>query len=487
MEHKITDALSFDDVLLEPGHSHVLPRDIDLKSRLTQGLQLHIPVLSAAMDTVTESKMAIRMAQHGGMGVIHRNLPIERQVEEVRKVKKSESGMIGDPITIDPEQTVAGAIDLMRRHQISGIPVTVGKKLVGILTNRDLQFEKDMSQKVSSVMTKDNLVTTHVGTTLEQSKELLHRHRIEKLLVVDEQGHLKGLITIRDIKKASEFPNASKDAHGRLRVAAAVGTGESQMERAQALVAAEVDAVVVDTAHGHSQYVLDFVSKLKGQHAKVWVVAGNVATEDAAKALMDAGADAIKVGIGPGSICTTRIVAGIGIPQFTAITRVAEVCSKRNVPIIADGGIKFSGDLVKALGAGASSVMIGSLFAGTDEAPGEEILYQGRTYKTYRGMGSIGAMKDGSADRYFQSEMGSGYKFVPEGVEGRVPYKGSLSNVIHQLMGGLRAGMGYVGARTIDELHQKARFVRITQAGLRESHVHDVAIVKETPNYPSQS
>lgn len=485
MELNIEEALSFDDVLLEPGHSTVLPKDIEPQTFLTKNLPLNIPILSAAMDTVTESTMAIRMAQHGGLGVIHRNLTIENQVAEVRKVKKSESGMISDPITISPDVPVYQAIDLMNKHQISGIPVTVGKKLVGILTNRDLQFEKDLSQKVSQVMTSQNLVTSHEGTTLEQSKELLHKHRIEKLLVVDTSGNLKGLITIRDIKKASQYPFACKDEQGRLRVAAAVGTSDSQMERAEALISAQVDAVVVDTAHGHSQYVIDFVTRLKKHHSKVNVLAGNVATQDAAKALIDAGADAIKVGIGPGSICTTRIVAGIGIPQFTAIARVCEVAHKKSIPVIADGGIKFSGDLVKALGVGASTVMIGSLFAGTDEAPGEEVLYQGRTYKTYRGMGSIGAMKDGSADRYFQSEMNSGYKFVPEGVEGRVPYKGSLSNVIHQLMGGLRAGMGYTGCKTIADLHRKAKFVRITQAGLRESHVHDVAIVKETPNYPS--
>jgi IMP dehydrogenase len=481
---RFPEALSFDDVLVLPMRSSVTPHDIELTTKLTRKLRLHIPLVSAAMDTVTEARLAIRMAQEGGIGVIHRNMPIERQVAEVRHVKKSESGLITDPITIAPEQPVSQAIGLMHRHKVSGIPVTQGKKLVGILTNRDLQFEKDMNQKVADVMTKQNLVTAPEGITLEESKEILHRHRIEKLLIVDKDQNLKGLITIRDIKKALEFPNASKDEHGHLRVGGALGTGGEHQNRAEALVKIGVDVLVIDTAHGHSDYVTGFVKELREAFPKVQIIAGNVATAEATKALIDVGVDAVKVGIGPGSICTTRVVAGIGVPQLTAVLDCATEAKKAGVPIIADGGIKYSGDLLKALAAGASTVMIGSLFAGTDESPGEEILYQGRTYKTYRGMGSLGAMRDGSADRYFQQEVTSQYKLVPEGVEGRVPYKGSLSNTIHQLLGGLRAGMGYVGSKTIEELHRRARFVRITEAGLKESHVHDVTITRETPNYP---
>lgn len=479
-------ALAFDDVLLTPRHSTVLPKDVILKTKLTQNLTLHTPIVSAAMDTVTEAKMAIRMAQEGGLGVIHRNMTIEAQVQEVRKVKKSESGIIRDPVTISPAATVQDAIEVMRRYGISGIPVTEKEKLVGILTNRDLQFEKNLKRKVSEVMTPQPLVTAPEGTDLEKAKEILHRHRIEKLLVVDKNGNLKGLITIRDIKKANEFPYACKDKEGRLYVGAAVGTGEKHIERAIALVAAGVDVVVVDTAHGHAQSVLDTVKTIRKKCKQVDLIAGNIATADAAQALIHAGVDAVKVGIGPGSICTTRVVAGIGVPQLSAILDVAAVAHTKNIPVIADGGIKYSGDIVKALAAGASCVMIGGLLAGTDESPGEEILYQGRTYKTYRGMGSVGAMKGGSADRYFQEEMESSFKLVPEGVEGRVPYKGSLSNTIHQLLGGVRAGMGYVGSKTISDLWKNAKFVRITHAGLRESHVHDVTITKENQNYPTE-
>jgi IMP dehydrogenase len=417
------------------------------------------------------------------VGIVHRNLPVDRQASEVRAVKKSESGMITDPITIPPDHTVSQAIGLMHRHRISGIPVAEGKKLVGILTNRDLQFEKDMGQKVSSVMTRD-LITAPEGTSLEQAKDILHKNRIEKLLITDRDANLKGLITIRDIKKTLEFPNACKDEQGRLRVGAALGTGKEHLGRAEALVKAGADVLVIDTAHGHSEYVLGFVREVRAAFPAVQIVAGNIATAEAAKDLIETGVDAVKVGIGPGSICTTRVVAGIGVPQLTAVLDVAAIARGADIPVIADGGIKYSGDILKALAAGASTVMIGSLFAGTDEAPGEEILYQGRTYKSYRGMGSLGAMRSGSADRYFQGDTESQYKLVPEGVEGRVPYKGSLGTMIHQLLGGVRAGLGYTGSRNIPELHRKAKFVRVSEAGLRESHVHDVTITKESPNYP---
>ncbi|HLG20748.1 MAG TPA: IMP dehydrogenase [Bdellovibrionota bacterium] len=483
---RFPQALSFDDVLLLPQRSSVLPKEVDLSSRLTTKLRLNMPLLSAAMDTVTESPLAIRMAQEGGIGVIHRNMPIEQQMNEVRKVKKSESGLINDPITIEPDQLVIQAIELMSRYRISGIPVTKGKKLVGILTNRDLQFEKNMNQKVADVMTREELVTAPEGITLDDAKDILHQHRIEKLPVVDKDGNLKGLITIRDIKKTLEFPHACKDEHGRLRVAAAVGTGKDHVGRAQAVLKAGADVLVVDTAHGHAESVIGFVKELRKTHREAQIVAGNVGTAEAVKALIDAGADGIKVGIGPGSICTTRIVAGVGVPQLTAVMEAVSEARKHDVPVIADGGIRYSGDVVKALAAGAETVMIGSLFAGTDEAPGEMILYQGRTYKAYRGMGSLGAMRDGSADRYFQQEISSDLKLVPEGVEGRVPYKGSLSVMVHQLLGGLRAGMGYVGARTIPELQKNAKFVRQTGAGLRESHVHDVTVTQEAPNYRSE-
>ncbi len=478
----IDEALSFQDVLLVPQHSSVYPRDVTLQTRLSKNLNLNIPLLSAAMDTVTESKMAIRMAQEGGIGIIHRNLTFAEQASEVRKVKKSESGIVADPITISPDRPVRAAIYLMNKYKVSGIPVIDGKKLVGILTSRDLEFEKNLSQPVSKIMTT-KLVTAPEGTSLEKAKEILHKHRIEKLLIVSKNFELRGLITIKDIKKNIQFPLASKDNKGRLLVGAAVGSGKDHIERVEALIEALVDVIVVDTAHGHSKYVIDFVKYVKKNHPKSEVIAGNVATAEAAKALIAAGADGIKVGIGPGSICTTRIIAGIGVPQLSAILDVAVEAKKTKTPVIADGGIKFSGDVVKALAAGASSVMMGSLLAGTDESPGEEILYQGRSYKSYRGMGSLGAMRDGSADRYFQDETSQEGKLVPEGVEGMVPYKGSLSTTIHQLLGGLRAGMGYMGSQNITELQQKAKFIKITESGLRESHVHDVTVTKETPNY----
>ncbi|MEZ4705270.1 MAG: IMP dehydrogenase [Bdellovibrionota bacterium] len=483
-DQKFPQTLSFQDVLILPGKSNVFPKDVELNTFLSQSLRLNIPLISAAMDTVTESQMAISMAQSGGLGVIHRNFTIEKQVKEIRKVKKSESGLILDPITISPTTTVAQTLEIMERNRISGIPVTEGKKLVGIITNRDLQFEKNHDQEVRNIMTKE-LVTAKEGISLEDAKDLLHKHRIEKLLVVDGEFSLKGLITIKDIKKNLQYPHSNKDKQGRLKVGAAVGTGQSNYERAQALIEAQADVIVVDTAHGHSEYVIEFVKRLRKDYPQVEIIAGNIATAAACKELISAGANAVKVGIGPGSICTTRIIAGIGVPQLSAIMDVASVAKKAKIPVIADGGIRYSGDIVKALAAGASSVMIGSLFAGTDEAPGEEILYQGRTYKTYRGMGSIGAMRAGSADRYFQDHARNDYKFVPEGVEGRVPYKGSLSNMIHQLLGGIRAGMGYIGAKDIPTLQEKAEFVRITDAGLKESHVHDITVTKETPNYRS--
>jgi IMP dehydrogenase len=479
---QITEAYSFQDVLLKPQASQVYPKDVHVGTQISPSITLNTPLLSAAMDTVTEARMAIRMAQEGGLGVIHRNLTIEQQAAEVKKVKKSESGMISDPITITSDQQVHVAIEWMERHNISGIPVVDDGKLVGILTNRDLQFETNLDQPVSNIMTR-KLITAPEGTTLEQAKEILHEHRIEKLLIVGEQQALKGLITIRDLKKNIEFPLACKDTQGRLIVGAAVGAGQGHFERAQALIEAGVDMLVIDTAHGHSQAVIDFVARVRQAYPEQEIMAGNIATAQAARALIDAGANCIKVGIGPGSICTTRIIAGIGVPQLTAIMDVAEQAKKSNIPVIADGGIKYSGDVVKALAAGANAVMVGSLFAGTDEAPGEEILYQGRTYKSYRGMGSLGAMKGGSADRYFQNKATRESKLVPEGVEGRVPYKGALSVTIHQLVGGLRAGMGYTGAKDIHSLQENAEFIKITEAGLAESHVHDVSITKETPNY----
>jgi IMP dehydrogenase len=482
-EHSIREGLTFDDVLLAPGGSQVLPRDVDLATQLTREIALHVPLVSAAMDTVTEHQTAISMAQHGGIGMIHRNLPIERQAAEVDKVKRSESGMIVDPITMRPEQRIYEALDVMAKYRISGVPVTRDGKAVGILTNRDLRFVKDTSQEISSVMTRASLVTVPPGTTMERAKELLHEHRIEKLLVVDESGDLCGLITIKDIEKSGRFPNASKDDLGRLRCGAAVGVGTETLERAQALVDAGVDVIVVDTAHGHSAGVLETVAEVRRCFPDLPLVGGNVATGEGTEALIKAGVSGVKVGVGPGSICTTRVVAGVGVPQFTAILDAAEVANQHGTPIIADGGIKYSGDVVKALAGGACTVMVGSLFAGTDEAPGEVVLYQGRSYKVYRGMGSIGAMLEGSRDRYFQAEVQEANKLVPEGIEGRVPYRGGLSSSLHQLVGGLRSGMGYCGAATLGELRSKAKFLRISAAGLHESHVHDVIITKEAPNY----
>jgi IMP dehydrogenase len=475
--------LTFDDVSLVPAYSAVLPKDVDVSTQLTQTIRLNIPLVSAAMDTVTESRTAISMAQEGGIGIIHRNLSLEAQITEVDKVKKSESGMILNPITMHPEQKIHEAMEMMKKYRISGVPITKNGKLVGILTNRDLRFEKRLDEEISTVMTKDHLITVPVGTTLEESKEILHKNRIEKLLVVDDHNNLKGLITIKDIEKMRKYPNSCKDALGRLRVGAAIGIGKDREARTEALIKAGVDVLVVDTAHGHSKDVLDAVLDTKENFPDCQLIGGNVATKEGALDLIKSGADAIKIGVGPGSICTTRVVAGVGIPQLSAVMEVAEVSEKNGVPIIADGGIKFSGDITKAIAAGAHSVMIGNLFAGTDESPGEIVLYQGRSYKVYRGMGSLEAMKEGSRDRYFQEEVESEAKLVPEGIEGRVPYRGALSYCLQQLIGGLKAGMGYLGARSIQELQKKSKFVRITSSGLRESHVHDVIITKEAPNY----
>ncbi|OWJ68254.1 IMP dehydrogenase [Inquilinus limosus] len=478
------DALTFDDVLLVPQASSILPAEADTRTRLTKRIELGIPLLSAAMDTVTEAPLAIAMAQAGGIGVIHRNLDIDRQAEEVRKVKRFESGMVVNPITIGPDASMAEALALMDRHGISGFPVVEKDgKLVGILTNRDVRFASNPAQPVRELMTKDRLVTVREGVGKDEAKRLLHQNRIEKLLVVDQDYRCIGLVTVKDIVKAQLHPNACKDEQGRLRVAAATGTGDKGISRAEALFDAGVDVLVLDTAHGHSEGVLKSVERARRLTNSTQLVAGNVATADAAKALIDAGADAVKVGIGPGSICTTRMVAGVGVPQLTAVMDCVEACRKAGIPVISDGGIKYSGDLAKAIAAGADVVMLGSLFAGTDEAPGEVILYQGRSYKSYRGMGSLGAMARGSADRYFQQEVSDTLKLVPEGVEGRVPYKGPIANVVHQLVGGLKAAMGYTGSRTIADLHQRAEFVRITNAGLRESHVHDITVTHEAPNY----
>jgi len=482
---KIVEALTFDDVLLVPGASSILPSQADLRTRLTRNLELHIPLISAAMDTVTESELAIAMAQAGGIGVIHKNLTVDEQADEVRKVKKFESGMVINPVTISPQETLADALNIMERHKISGIPVVEkgSKKLVGILTNRDVRFATDRSEAVSSLMTKDDLITVREAINMEDAKRLLHRHRIEKLIVVDEDYRCVGLVTVKDIEKAQLHPNANKDEKGRLRAAAATGVGDAGYERAQALIDAEIDVVVVDTAHGHSAGVLESVGRMKRLSNKVEIIAGNIATPEGAKALIDAGADAVKIGIGPGSICTTRVVAGVGVPQFTAILEAAEECHKHNVPAIADGGIKYPGDLAKAVAAGADCAMIGSLLAGTDEAPGEVFLYQGRSYKSYRGMGSLGAMARGSADRYFQQEVSDTHKLVPEGIEGQVPYKGPVSGVIHQLTGGLRAAMGYTGNATLSDMQSNCKLRRSTESGRRESHVHDVVITREAPNY----
>jgi len=502
LELPVVEALTFDDVLLVPAYSDVVPTQVSTQTNLTKKILLNTPLMSAAMDTVTESRLAIAMAQQGGMGVVHRNLTIEQQSGEIDKVKRSESGMIVDPVTISPDQPISGALDLMRRFKISGVPVTRNGKLVGILTNRDLRFVADSSLPIDEVMTKTNLITVPVGTTLEDAEKILHQHRVEKLLVVNDAYELKGLITVKDIQKKLKYPNASKDDAGRLRVAGAIGATGDYLERAAELIKARVDALAIDSAHGHSSRVLEAVADVKKRFPQIALLAGNVATYEGANALIDAGADAIKVGIGPGSICTTRMVTGAGMPQITAISEAARAASKRGIPVIADGGIKYSGDITKAIAAGASIVMMGSLFAGVDESPGETILYQGRSFKAYRGMGSLSAMAQGSGERYFQSNTDlteSGErpsltaretpgnnrlaKYVPEGIEGRVPHRGPLENMVFQLVGGLRSGMGYLGCATIADLQTKAKFIRLTGAGLRESHVHDVIITREAPNY----
>jgi IMP dehydrogenase len=477
------EAYSFDDVLLIPNYSDVVPKDVNISTRLTNNISLNIPLISAAMDTVTEADAAITMAQEGGMGFIHRNLSVNSQALEVAKVKKSESGMIVDPVTIHPDQKVNEVLTLMETYRISGVPVTEGDQLVGIVTNRDLRFETDLDRKVADVMTRDKLITVPEGINLDESKKLLHQHRIEKLLVVDKNGRLTGLITTKDIEKIKKYPNACKDSLGRLRVGAAIGVGPDMLERAEALLQAGADIILIDTSHGHSSNVINAVKALKSSFEGIEVIAGNVGTAKGAEDLIDAGVDAVKIGIGGGSICTTRIVAGIGVPQMTAIMNCRSVASKTGIPLIADGGIRFSGDITKAIGAGAHCIMVGGLLAGTEESPGEVVFYQGRSYKMYRGMGSIEAMKKGSKDRYYQSEQTEDDKLVPEGIVGRVPYRGTLSSNIYQLIGGLKSGMGYCGCRTLDELREKARFVKISAAGMRESHVHDVIITKEAPNY----
>jgi IMP dehydrogenase len=482
LDDLVKESLTFDDLLLVPAASNVLPRDVDTSTLLTKNISLNIPIVSAAMDTVTESRTAICMAQEGGIGIIHRNMSIEQQAIEVDKVKKSESGMIVDPITIEPDKKVSDALKLMNQYSISGVPVVKKGKLVGILTNRDLRFEENLDQPVANVMTKKNLVTVSSNISLEDSKKLLHKHRIEKLLVVDDDFKLKGLITIKDIEKIRRYPSACKDSFGRLRVGAAVGIIDREA-RIDALLAAGADVIAIDTSHGHSAGVINAIKSIKSNFPKCELIAGNVATSEGAKALIEAGVDAVKVGVGPGSICTTRIIAGVGVAQMSAIRDAYKIASKHGIPVIADGGIKYSGDIVKAIGAGAHCVMIGGLFAGTEESPGENILFQGRSYKVYRGMGSLEAMKMGSRDRYYQDDIEGPAKIVPEGIEGRVPFRGSLSASILQLIGGLKAGMGYVGCKTVPEIIEKSRFIRITQAGLRESHVHDVIITKEAPNY----
>ena len=479
----IQTSLTFDDVLLVPAKSSVLPRDVDVSTLLTRNIKLNIPLLSAAMDTVTRAQTAITMAREGGIGIIHKNLSIEIQALEVEKVKKSESGMIVDPITLDPDQKIYTALEIMKQYRISGLPVVKKGKLVGILTNRDLRFETKLEKPISSVMTKENLVTAPTGISLEEAKKILHKNRIEKLLVVDENNNLKGLITVKDIEKTVQYPQACKDSFGRLRVGAAIGVGPDREARTEAVLKAGADVLAIDTAHGHTKTVLEAIRDTKKNFKDCELIGGNIATAEAAEDLMQAGCDAIKVGMGPGSICTTRIIAGVGVPQITAIMECRKISDKHGIPLIADGGIKYSGDVPKAIAAGAHSVMIGSLFAGTDESPGETVLYQGRTYKVYRGMGSIEAMKEGSSDRYFQCDVENQSKLVPEGIEGRVPYRGSLSSNIYQLVGGLRSGMGYVGCASIQELRDKARFIKITSSGLKESHVHNVIITREAPNY----
>ena len=480
----IEEALTFDDVLLVPAHSTVLPKDVSLATRLTRGISLNIPLISAAMDTVTEARLAIAMAQEGGIGIVHKNMSIEAQAGEIRKVKKFESGVIKEPLTVSPDQPIRDVLEITRANRISGLPVVDGEELVGIVTSRDMRFEEKLDDPVRNIMTrKENLVTVKEGTSFDEVQSLLHKHRIEKVLVVNDAFELRGLITVKDIQKSSDFPNACKDDQGRLRVGAAVGVGSGTEERVEALVDAGVDVIVVDTAHGHSQGVLDRVAWVKKTYPDIQVIGGNIATAQAALDLVAAGADGVKVGIGPGSICTTRIVAGVGVPQITAVSNVAEALKGTGVPLIADGGIRYSGDVAKSLASGAYSVMLGSMFAGTEEAPGEVELYQGRSYKSYRGMGSLGAMAKGSSDRYFQESENAVDKLVPEGIEGRVPYKGALSVIIHQMVGGIRASMGYVGCASIEEMREKPEFVRVTSAGMRESHVHDVSITKEAPNY----
>jgi IMP dehydrogenase len=482
----VQEALTFDDVLLVPAHSTVMPKEADLSTPLTREIRLNLPLVSAAMDTVTEARLAIALAQEGGLGIIHKNLSDEQQATEVSRVKKFESGVISDPITVTPDVTIREVMELTRSHGFSGMPVVDAQGLVGIVTSRDLRFETRLDLPVSEVMTpKDRLVTVHEGASRKAVRDLLHEHRIEKVLVINDDFQLRGMVTVKDIQKATDFPSACKDEHGSLRVGAAVGTGDAGLARAEALVAAGVDVVVVDTAHGHSQKVLDTVKAIKAEFPDVQIIGGNIATGQAALDLVAAGADAVKVGIGPGSICTTRIVAGVGVPQITAISDVAAALADSGVPLIADGGIRYSGDVAKAIAAGGFSAMMGSLFAGTEEAPGEVELYQGRSYKSYRGMGSLGAMAKGSSDRYFQDKSAGVEKLVPEGIEGRIPYKGSMTAIVHQLMGGLRASMGYTGCRNLDELRTRTQFVRITNAGFRESHVHDVTITKEAPNYRS--
>src|SRR5271170_5204032 len=482
MEGPILEGLTFDDVLLVPGKSSVLPTEVNTQTQLTRKISLNIPLVSAAMDTVTESRLAIAMARQGGLGFVHRSMTVDRQAEEVDRVKRSESGMIVDPVTISPELSVREAMDIMTKYRVSGLPVTRGPRLVGILTNRDLRFERNLDQPVSAIMTKDKLVTVPVGTTLEEAERILQRHRIEKLLVVDADFNLKGLITVKDIQKKIECPSATKDEHGRLRVGAAIGATGDFLERAAEMAREKVDVLAIDTAHGHSTRVMDAIRAVKQKFPEMQVVAGNVATAEGARDLISLGVDGLKIGIGPGSICTTRVVTGAGVPQITAIIETSRAAKGTGVPIIADGGIKFSGDITKAIAAGANSVMIGGLFAGTEESPGKTILYQGRTFKSYRGMGSLGAMEAGSADRYAQEGVARG-KSVPEGIEGQVPYKGPLSALVDQLVGGLRSGMGYCGAANLQELHERSKFIRISSAGLRESHVHDVIITREAPNY----
>ena len=482
IEGPIPEGLTFDDVLLLPGKSAVLPAQADTRTCLSRKISLNIPIVAAAMDTVTDSRLAIAISRQGGIGFIHRNMTIDRQAEEVDRVKRSESGMIVDPVTIAPEMTVRQALEMMNKYKVSGVPVTRGPKLVGILTNRDLRFERNLDQSVSDVMTKDNLITVPVGTTLDEAERILQTHRIEKLLVVDKDFNLKGLITVKDIQKKIEFPNATKDEHGRLRVGAAIGATGDFLERAEEMARVKVDAIAIDTAHGHTSRVMDAIRQVKHKFPEMQLLAGNVATAEGARDLIALGIDGLKVGIGPGSICTTRVVTGAGVPQITAILDAYRAAQGTGVPVIADGGIKFSGDITKAIAAGASAVMIGGLFAGTEESPGETILYQGRTFKSYRGMGSLGAMEAGSADRYAQEGAERG-KSVPEGIEGQVPYKGPLSGLVEQLVGGLRSGMGYCGAATLTELQERSKFIRISQAGLRESHVHDVIITREAPNY----